>query len=188
MANRWVPTLVCTWVLLGNFRWIQRSLESEPWQDGMLKLQDKKQTNLTPTLHDGSDNCETEKKRKRGNHWRFVRKKHPVEQYSIISLCEMRRLKHAVSFHFSDSLLSLKIHGLRTSVARTKHSNCFWKERFASGKCAVSLIANVVDCEENERMTYDMTCEHSKVIFFFPLLTQKIRGWLLTKCSGKWTN
>lgn len=65
MANRWVPTLVCTWVLLGNFRWIQRSLESEPWQDGMLKLQDKKQTNLTPTLHDGSDNCETEKRKKK---------------------------------------------------------------------------------------------------------------------------
>lgn len=97
-------------------------------------------------------------KGKRGNHWRFVREKHLVVQYSIISLCEMRKLKSVVSFHFSNSLLPLKIHGLRTSVARTKHSNCFWKERFASGKCAVSLIANVVDCEENERMTYDMTC------------------------------
>lgn len=156
MANRWVPTLVCTWVLLGNFRWIQRSLESEPWQDGMLKLQDKKQTNLTPTLRDGSDNCETEKKKKK-EEITVCRKKHLVEQYSIISLCKMGRLKPSVSFHFSDSLLPLKIHGLRTSVARTKHSNCFWKERFASGKCAFSLIANVVDCEENERMTYDMT-------------------------------
>lgn len=98
------------------------------------------------------------KKEKRGNHWRFVRKKHLVVPHSIIPLCEMGRLKSAVSFRFSNSLLPLKIHGLGTSVARTKHSNCFWKERFASGKCAVSLIANVVDCEENERMTYDMTC------------------------------
>lgn len=63
MTNRWVPTLACTWVLLGNFRWIQRSLESEPWQDGMLKLQGKKQTNLTPTLRDGSDNHEMKKKK-----------------------------------------------------------------------------------------------------------------------------
>lgn len=158
MANRWVPTLVCIWVLLGNFTWIQRSLESEPWQDGMLKLQDKKQTNLTPTLHDGSDNCEIVREKKRENHWMLVRGKHLVVQYSVISLCEVGRLKPTVSFSFSNSLLPLKIHGVGTSVAHTKHSNCFWKERFASGKCAVSLIANVVDCEENERMTYDMTC------------------------------
>lgn len=157
MTNRWVPTLVCTWVLLGNFRWIQRSLESEPWQDGMLKLQGKKQTNLTPTLHDGSDNHEM-KKQKRGNYWRFDRKKQLVVQYSIVSLCETGRSKSTVSFSFPSSFLPLKIHGLGTSVVHTKHSNCFWKERFASGKCAVSLIANVVDCEENERMTYDMTC------------------------------
>lgn len=96
--------------------------------------------------------------KKRENHWVLVRGKHLVVQYSVISLCEVGRLKPTVSFSFSNSLLPLKIHGLGTSVAHTKHSNCFWKERFASGKCAVSLIANVVDCEENERMTYDMTC------------------------------
>lgn len=156
MTNRWVPTLACTWVLLGNFRWIQRSLESEPWQDGMLKLQGKKQTNLTPTLRDGSDNHEM-KKKKKGNYWRFAGKKHLAAQYSIASPCETGRWKPTVSFCLPKSLLPLKIHGLGTSVVRTEHSNCFWKERFASGKCAVSLIANVVDCEENERMTYDMT-------------------------------
>lgn len=98
------------------------------------------------------------KKQKRGNYWRFDRKKQLVVQYSIISLCETGRSKSTVSFRFPSSFLPLKIHGLGRSVVHAKHSNCFWKEHFASGKCAVSLIANVVDCEENERMTYDMTC------------------------------
>lgn len=88
----------------------------------------------------------------------LIGRKSPVVQHGMISLHETQWLKSTVSFRFPNSPLPLKIHGLGTSVVHTKHSNCFWKEHFASGKCAVSLIANVVDCEENERMTYDMTC------------------------------
>lgn len=108
------------------------------------------------------------KQGKRRNSRKFGRKKHRIVLYSITSFCETGRLKLTVSFAFPNSLLPLKIHGLGTNVEHTKHSNCFWKECFASGKCAVSLIANVADCEENERMTYDMTCQRNKVIFFPP--------------------